>query len=92
LRRIFLLQHDIEGKIEGRIEVTRIRGRRLKQLLADLNETIQYRKLKKGSTRSLSLCLSLCGELGLEEGMELSKDRQQADHNLLFSLTMSLQG
>jgi len=34
--RIFLLKHVIEGKIEGRIEVTRRQGRRSKQLPDDL--------------------------------------------------------
>jgi hypothetical protein len=34
------LKHVIEGKVEGRIEVTRRRGRRSKQLLDDLKENI----------------------------------------------------
>jgi hypothetical protein len=34
--RNFLLKHVIEGKVEGRIEVTRRRGRKRKQLLDDL--------------------------------------------------------
>jgi hypothetical protein len=38
LRRNCLLKHDIEGKREGRIEVTGRRGKRLKQLLDDLKE------------------------------------------------------
>ena len=38
LRRISLLKHVIEGKIEGRIEVTGRRGRRRKLLLDDLKE------------------------------------------------------
>ena len=42
-----LLKQVIEGKIGGRIEVTRRRGRRLKQLLDDLNETREYWKLKE---------------------------------------------
>jgi len=33
--RICLLDHVIEGKIEGKVEVTGRRGRRLKQLLDD---------------------------------------------------------
>ena len=36
LRRNCLLKHVIEGKMEGRIEVTGRRGRRRKQLLDDL--------------------------------------------------------
>ena len=46
LRRNWLLKRIIEGKIEGRIEVTRRRGRRLKQLLNDFKETREYCKLK----------------------------------------------
>ena len=37
LRRNCLLQHVIEEKIKGQIEVTRRRGRRRKKLLDDLN-------------------------------------------------------
>jgi hypothetical protein len=47
LRRNCLLKHVIEGKIAGRIEVTRRRGRRRKQLLDDLKETKTYWKLKE---------------------------------------------
>jgi hypothetical protein len=38
LRRNCLKKHVIEGKIEGKIEVTPRRGRRCKQLLDDLKE------------------------------------------------------
>jgi hypothetical protein len=38
LRRNCLLKHVIEGKLEGRIEMTGRRGRRRKQLLNDLKE------------------------------------------------------
>jgi hypothetical protein len=37
----------IEGKLEGRIEMTIRRGRRRKQLLDDLKEKIRYWKLKE---------------------------------------------
>jgi hypothetical protein len=37
----------IEGKLEGRIEMTGRRGRRRKQLLDDLKEKIRYWKLKE---------------------------------------------
>ena len=33
--------------MEGRIEVTEIRGRKRKQLLDDLKKTTEYRKLKE---------------------------------------------
>jgi hypothetical protein len=46
LRRNCLLKHVIEGKVEGRIEMTGRRGRRRKQLLNDLKE------IERGSTRS----------------------------------------
>jgi hypothetical protein len=47
LRRNCLLKQVIEGKIEGRIEVTERRERRRKQLLDDLKETRGYYKLKE---------------------------------------------
>jgi hypothetical protein len=47
LRRNCLVKHDLEGKTEGKIEVTERRGRRLKQLLDDLEETRGYWKLKE---------------------------------------------
>jgi hypothetical protein len=37
-RRYCLVKHFIEGKIEGRIEVLRRRGRKCKQLLDDFKE------------------------------------------------------
>jgi hypothetical protein len=37
----------IEGKLEGRIEMTERRGRRRKQLLDDLKEKRRYCKLKE---------------------------------------------
>jgi len=46
LHRNCLLTHVIEGRIEGRVEVTKIRGRRRKQLLDDLTEKGGYWKLK----------------------------------------------
>ena len=46
LRTNHLLKHAIEGNIEGRIEVTRRRGRRGKQLLDDFKETRRYCKVK----------------------------------------------
>jgi hypothetical protein len=47
LRRNCLLKPVIEGKISGRLEMTRRRGRRRKQLLNDLKETRRYWKLKE---------------------------------------------
>jgi len=47
LRGNCLLKHTVEGKIEGREEVTGRRGRRSKQILEDLNETNGYWKLKE---------------------------------------------
>jgi hypothetical protein len=49
LRRNCLLKHVIEGKVEGRLEMTGRRGRRGKQLLDDLKEKRRYWKLKEGS-------------------------------------------
>jgi hypothetical protein len=47
LRRNCLIKHIIEGKIAGRIEVTRRQGRRCKQLLDDLKKTREYWKFKE---------------------------------------------
>jgi hypothetical protein len=47
LHRYCLLQHVIEGKIEGRIEVTGRRRRRIRELLDDLKEKRGYFKLKE---------------------------------------------
>ena len=47
LRRNCLLQHVIEGKIQGQIEVTRRRGRRHKKLLDDLKDRRGYCQLKE---------------------------------------------
>jgi len=49
LHRNCLLKQIIEGNIEGRIEVTRRKGRRPKQLLDDLKRRIGYWKFKDGS-------------------------------------------
>jgi hypothetical protein len=47
LRRNCLLEEVIEGKIQGRIEVTRRRGRRRKKLLDDLGDRREYSRLKE---------------------------------------------
>jgi hypothetical protein len=49
LRRNCLLSHVIEGKLEGRIEMTGRRGRRHKQLLDDLKEKRRSWKLKEAA-------------------------------------------
>jgi hypothetical protein len=49
LRRNCLLKEVIEGKIKGRIEVTRRRGRRRKKLLDDLGDRRGYSNLKEES-------------------------------------------
>jgi hypothetical protein len=46
LRRNCLLKQGIEGKIQGKIEVTRRRGRRRKKLLDDLGDRRGYSHLK----------------------------------------------
>jgi hypothetical protein len=52
LCRNCLLKHVIEGKLEGRIEMTGRRGRRRKQLLDDLKEKRKILANERGSTRS----------------------------------------
>jgi hypothetical protein len=47
LRRKCLLKHVIEGKLQGRIEMTGRRGRRRKQLLDDLKGKRRYWNLKE---------------------------------------------
>jgi hypothetical protein len=47
LRRNYLLQHVIGGKIKGRIVVTGRRGRRCRKLLCDLKERRGYSHLKE---------------------------------------------
>jgi hypothetical protein len=44
-----LLKHVIVWQIDGMVRVTGRRGRRRKQLLDDLKETIGYLKLKQDS-------------------------------------------
>ena len=63
LRRNCLLKHVIEGRIQG----TGRRGRKRRQLLDDLKETRRFCKLKEEA-----LDRSVCGELTLEEAMDLS--------------------
>jgi hypothetical protein len=46
-RRNCILKHMIEGKLEGRIEMTGRRRRKRKQLLDDLKEKRRYWKLKE---------------------------------------------
>jgi hypothetical protein len=58
LRKNCLLKHVIEGKIGGRIEVTRRLTRRLRPLLDDLKEKIGYSKLKKRKLY-IALCVGL---------------------------------
>ena len=71
MRKNCLLKHVIEGKIQGRMEVTKRRGRRRRQLLHDLNEKKGYRKLQEESLDRI------CGELAFEEAVDLSYDRQE---------------
>ena len=42
-----LLKHDIEGKVDGRIEVAKRRGRRSKRPLNDLREKTRPWNLKE---------------------------------------------
>jgi hypothetical protein len=63
LRRNCLLQRVTEGKIQRGIEVTGRRGRRRMKLLDDLKERRWYSHLKEEA---------LCGELALEEALDLS--------------------
>ena len=61
MRRNCLLQRVTEGKIQGRIEVTGRQGRRRRKLLDDLKER-----------RKRKLWIAVCGELVLEDALDLS--------------------
>jgi hypothetical protein len=77
LRRNCLLKHVIEGKLEGRIEVTGTRGRRREQLLDDLKKTSTYWNLKE------EILLALFGELALEEATDLTQNRLCKELNIM---------
>jgi hypothetical protein len=66
LRRNCILQRVIEGKIQGKIEMTGRQGRRRRKLLDDPKERRGYSHLKE------ELWVALCGELALEESLDLS--------------------
>jgi hypothetical protein len=63
LHRNCLLKHAVEGKIEGRMEVTGRRGRRCKQLLDDFIKTRRWWKLKRKLYNA---------EVAVEEAVDLS--------------------
>jgi hypothetical protein len=66
LRRNYLLQRVIEEMIQGEIEMTGRQERRRKKLLDDLRkgeDTLIWRR---------KLWIALCGELALEEALDLS--------------------
>jgi hypothetical protein len=69
LRRNCLLKEVIEGKIKGRIEVTRRRGRRCKKLLDDLGDRRGYSHLKEEALDRIMW------RIVLEEAVDLSSDR-----------------
>jgi hypothetical protein len=66
LRRNYLLQRVIEGKIKKEIKVLRRQGRRRRKLLDDLKELRRYSHLKEQALDCTS------GELYLEEVLDLS--------------------
>jgi hypothetical protein len=66
LRKNCLLQQVIAGKIKGGIEVTGGRGRRRRKLVDDLTEKRGHNHLREEAL------VALCGELALEEVLDLS--------------------
>ena len=62
LCRNFLLKHFVEGRMEGRIEVTRWRGRKRKPLLNNLKQKRGYWKLK-GEALYRALWRTVCGRV-----------------------------
>jgi hypothetical protein len=63
LRRNSLLEHVMEGKIQGRVVVTGIRLRGRKQLLYELKAKKRILEIERGSTGSHSVENSLCRRL-----------------------------
>jgi hypothetical protein len=61
-----LLKHVIEGKIEGKMQVTERRGRRRKQLLHYLQKKKGYLKLQEESLARI------CGKIAFEGAVDLS--------------------
>ena len=61
MRKKCLLEHVIEGKTQGRLELTCRRGRRRKQLLDDLKEREGYWKIKEEAL-DRDLCRTRFGE------------------------------
>jgi hypothetical protein len=57
-----LIKRVIVGKIEERLEVTRRRGRRRKQITDKLKETTEYWKLKKEAL-DRPMCRTRCGRV-----------------------------
>jgi hypothetical protein len=74
LNRNSLIKHIIEGKTEGRIEVTERRVGRRKQLLDGLKGKRECCKLREEEPDSPSL-----GHLAVEEAIDLSYDREWND-------------
>jgi hypothetical protein len=64
LGRNCLLKHVIEGKLEGRIEMTGRLGRRRKQVLDDLKEKRKYWKLKEEAL-DRTLWRTRCGRMNV---------------------------
>jgi hypothetical protein len=65
IRKNNLFRRNCLLKLEGRIGVAERRGKRRKRLLNDLKENGRYWKLKEDAL------VALCGELALEEVMDL---------------------
>jgi len=89
LCRNYLLRHVIEGKVEGRIEVTGRRGLRRKQLLGDLREERGYWKLKEEAL-GRTLCRTGFGRgcrpavRLLDELMQLTTETKRPFKTLIF--------
>jgi hypothetical protein len=71
----------IEGKLEGRIEMTGRRGRRRKRLLDVLKEKRRYWKLKEEAL------IAPCGELALEGATDLVFTTRYMQLQVLFPIT-----
>jgi hypothetical protein len=83
LNKIVLLKHVIEGKTEGKIEVTGRRGRIIMHLLGELKEKMEFCKLKEEAldrTHWRTRCVGACGSVVRLEN-ERTKERKDKQTN-----------
>jgi hypothetical protein len=83
LGRDCFLKQVIEGKIEGRTEVTGRRERRRKQLLDDYNEKKGYWKLK-GAALDRTVAISLWNRLRIRRKEDSAKKKKKKKKKMMM--------